>query len=67
MNTDTLVPLLMSYCFWVIKLMKNVNNFQMAKIQPQGVAYHLLDFFPISAGVAYKSVAYIYKKACRDV
>ena len=24
--------------------MKNVNNFQIAKVQLQGVAYHLLDF-----------------------
>ena len=38
MNTATLVPLLMSYCFWVITLMKDVNNFQMAEIQPEGVA-----------------------------
>ena len=26
--------------------MKNVNNFQIAKIQPQGVAQHLLKFLP---------------------
>ena len=42
MNTDTLVPLLiflnMAYYFWMITLMKNVNNFQIAKVHPQGVA-----------------------------
>ena len=42
MNTDTLVLLLifsnLSYWFWIITLMKNVNNFQIAKVQPQGVA-----------------------------
>ena len=41
MNTDTLVLLLifyMSYYFWMITWMENVNNFQIAKIQPQGVA-----------------------------
>ena len=42
MNSDTLVLLLtfkdMSYYFWMITLMKNVNNFQIAKVQPQGVA-----------------------------
>ena len=29
--------------------MKNVNNFQIAKFQPQGAAWHLIDFLPISA------------------
>ena len=42
MNTDTLVLLLiflnMVYYFWMITLMKNVNNFQIAKVHPQGVA-----------------------------
>ena len=27
-----------SYYFWMIALMKNVNSFQIAKAQPQGVA-----------------------------
>ena len=27
----------MSYYFWKIMWMKNVNNFQIAKVQPQGV------------------------------
>ena len=52
MNTDTLILLLifqnMSY-FWTMKWMKNVNNFQLVKVQPQGVAQQLLDFLPISA------------------
>ena len=38
LNTDTLVVLLifqnMSYYFWMITQMKNVNNFQIAKVQP---------------------------------
>ena len=42
MNTDTLVLLLnyqnTSYYFWMMTWMKNVNNFQMAKVQSQGVA-----------------------------
>ena len=29
--------------------MKNVTNFEIAKVQPQAVALHLLDFLPISA------------------
>ena len=44
----------MSYYSWMITAMKNVNNFQIPKVQPQSVAQHLLDK---------KSVAYI-KKAC---
>ena len=41
-NTDTIVLLLISqnisyYC-WMITRIKNVNNFQIAKVQPQGVA-----------------------------
>ena len=35
--------------FWIITWMKNVNNFQKAKVQPQGVALHLLDLSEISA------------------
>ena len=40
MNTDTLVLLLTfkNIYFWMITWMKNVNNFQLAKVQPQGVA-----------------------------
>ena len=53
MNTDTLALLLifknMPYYFWMITWMKNVNNFQAAKVQPQGVALHLLDFLLISS------------------
>ena len=52
-NTDTLVFLLIfkniPYYFWMMTWMKNVNNFQTAKVQPQSVALHLLDFLPISA------------------
>ena len=29
--------------------MKNVNNIQLAKVHPQGVAKQLLEFLPISA------------------
>ena len=42
MNTDGLVLLLnfwnMSYHFWMIIWIKNVDNFQIAKVQPQVVA-----------------------------
>ena len=42
MITDTIVPLLIfyniSYYVWRITWMENVNNFQIAKVQPQGVA-----------------------------
>ena len=38
--------------------MKNVNNFQIAKVQPQGVALHFLICPKFEPGVAYKSVAY---------
>ena len=53
MDTEALVILLifknMSYNFWVITWMRNVNNFQIVKVQSQGVKYHLLDFLAISA------------------
>ena len=36
-----------------------VNNFQMAKVQPQGVAWLFLGFFSqIQLGIVYKSDAY---------
>ena len=38
----------------MIALVKNVNNFQIAKRQPQGVDF----FYQFQPGVAYKSVAY---------
>ena len=41
--------------------MKNVNKFQIAKVQPQGVAQHLLDFLPISVWRCYKNVAFKIK------
>ena len=40
MNTDILVLLLifnMSYFFWMIAWMKNMNDFQMAKVPPHSV------------------------------
>ena len=45
--------------------MKNVNNFQIANVQPPGVAQHLFDVSAcqIQPGVAYKSVAYKKKRA----
>ena len=42
--------------------MKEPNNFQRAKVQPQLVTFLLLDFFQFQPGIAYKSVA--DKKAC---
>ena len=54
MNTDTLVLSLIfsniSYYLWMITWLKNVNNFQTAKVQPQGVAYK---------SVAYKKSVYL--------
>ena len=42
MNTDTLALWIifynMSYYFWMIMWMKNMNNIQIAKVQSQGVA-----------------------------
>ena len=39
--------------------MKKANNFQIAKVQPQGVVQLLLDFFcQFQPAVAYKSVPY---------
>ena len=49
MNTDTLVLLFYSDYFWMIIYIKNVNNFQIKNIQPEGVTYHLFGFLPISA------------------
>ena len=51
MNTDTLVLLLMSSYFWLITLIKNVNNFEIAKVKPQDVAQYLLDFLPITYNI----------------
>ena len=39
MSTDTLVLLRIFSSFWMKMWMKNMNNFQKAKVQPQGVAY----------------------------
>ena len=38
--------------------MKKAKNFQIAEVQPQGVAKLLLDFLPFQPGVTYKSAAY---------
>ena len=46
MNTNILV---FSLLFLDDKWMKKANNFQIAKIQPEGAAWLLLDFLPISA------------------
>ena len=54
MSTDTLVLLLifqkmsnvLNVLFLGDDLMKKVNNFQVAKVQPQGVAQYLLDSLP---------------------
>ena len=41
----------MPYYFWMIPCIKKANNFEITKVQSQGVgvAYLLYDFFPISA------------------
>ena len=40
----------------MITWMKNLNNFQIAKVQIQSVALHLLDFLPISAWCCLQTV-----------
>ena len=53
--------------------MKNVNSFQIAEFQPHGVAYHLVEFWPVSGWRCFKSVAYKrkrvidYKRLQRDL
>ena len=47
----------MPYCFWMITRIKNVNNFQIAKVQPQVI-------FSICVIFAYFSLALLTKKAC---
>ena len=42
--------------------MKVVNNFQIAKVQPQDITQYLLDFCQFHPGTAYESVA--NKKVC---
>ena len=49
--------------FLTITWINNVNNFQIAKVQPQGIAWHLLDFLSISAWCCLLKVLLI-KKAC---
>ena len=44
---------------------KKVKYFQIAEVLPQRFAQILVDFFPISHGAVYKSVAYIKKKALK--
>ena len=46
----------------MITWVENVNNFQIAKVQPQVVALQLLDFLQFQPGVAYKSDAYKKKR-----
>ena len=38
----------MPYQFWMVTWMKKANDFQITKVQPQGVAQLLHDFLPIS-------------------
>ena len=49
MNSDTLVRSLIFQNISYYFRMKNANNFQTAKVKPQGVAQHLLEFLSISA------------------
>ena len=48
----------------MITWVKNVNNFPIAKVQPQSVTSYLLDFCQFQTGVAYKSVANKKKRVC---
>ena len=57
MNTYMLIR-----CY-MITWMNNTNSFRLSKVQHQGVAEHLLDFFcQFQPGVTYKCVAYKKKK-----
>ena len=51
--------------------MKKANNFQIAKVQPQGCCLAFALFFcQFQPGLAYKKAAYkkaAYKKACSSV
>ena len=51
----------MSYYFWMITWMKKATNFQIEKIQPQGVVSFCLIFRQFRPGFVYKSVAYKIK------
>ena len=42
--------------------MKNVKNFEIAKVSPQGAAWHLPEFCQFQSGVAYKSVTHKKKR-----
>ena len=46
------------YYFWMITWMKKSNNFQIVKVQPQGLLSFCLIFCKFQPGVAYKCVAY---------
>ena len=53
----------MPYYFLMITWMKKANNFQIVKVQPQGIAYPLFNFFgQFQPHVAYKSAAYTKKR-----
>ena len=62
MNTDTLVLLLIFqniyYHFWMTTFMKNVNNFQRAKVQRKVLLIICLIFWQLQTDVAYQSVTY---------
>ena len=48
----------MSYYFWMMAWMKNVNNFQIAKVGIGVLPSICLLFCQFQPGVAYKRVAY---------
>ena len=63
MKTDTVeflhIFLMLYFVSWVITWMKKTKIFQMARVQPQGVAWLLLlNFLPFQPGAAYRSNAY---------
>ena len=63
MKTDTVeflhIFLMLYFVSWVITWMKKTKNFQMARVQPQGVAWLLLlNFLPFQPGADYRSNAY---------
>ena len=53
---------LLEYVLLPLTLVENVNNFQIAKAQPQGVFYHLLDFCNFILALLIKML--LVNKAC---
>ena len=68
MNTDIFFLFLTfqstTQYFWMIMWTKNMNNFQIAKLQHQGVPQHLLEFFANFSLALLLKVLLINNKTC---